>query len=1083
MATPAPLSAKSKLAGPGASLKITPSNSPILRPGTRSPSKTSHQSSLSLQTVIGTTTTTPNGFSSHDQSRSFALCAGSAAVLAELDENDNITQRFFRARPSTTSVNPSTSFYNHSTPPATPDPRARSLSHIRSNPHLNLHHNGSPSSEATDSGSPRGWSSRERIKAVTSVSISPNGRFLAVGETGYNPRVLIFSTARDALPDVPLSILNEHTFGVRSLAFSPDSQYLATLGNPNDGFLFIWTINLKNGSARLHSANKCTSFINDMCWVGQSLVTTGLRHVKVWRLPTVVRPASPTKSRLNVEGAGPSPNPAPKALSGRNCLLGALGDNTFTCVNSISYNEAVIGTDSGAVCFLDDREGSQKMITVKQVGFSITSLAVDFDQESIWLGGRGRQMQRLPFDVLRPSSPSTPMSPTRLDKTALDKKSKTPVITCMGSLHSHLVTVESTRAIHVYPIDTLSEDGEQEEGEASMPAHRDPILGICRMDFPNDLSADFFTWSRNGSVNFWDAQGKCQGSKNIDLDQYPGTEDDAANELKVLRTAENANWFISGDKFGVLRILSNSDWTCLNEVRAHGGEITDVAIQGMDDTWLMASSGRDRMVQLFEKRDTELQLIQTMDDHVGAVGQLMFINEGEKMLSCSADRTVVIRDRATREVDSGTSVAYLISRVITQKSSPVSMALCPDDSNILYLSTMDRCVSKFDISSGHQLHCFKASDSETADAVVLTSLTIASEISGQTPKVLIGVSSTDKSIRVYDLERDQLLTGEFGHTEGVTDVLLLEERDKSDGSQTKRTVVSAGMDGILMIWNLSVQQQVSADLLGNTREDDENPVKEMIAAKPPLRKVLSRSELAGFQRPDSPNPTTPTPIREQSPTLLRKLSRLSLAPSSLKNHAVSETHSPSNRLSPTPGTPQDRRRRSPSPVSPKSKTPTPRKPHSVRTTNRRTSLDFRNRGKTTPRSEFGSLDMSTEQLCRTLRAYRKKLNGSSQRMQAQKELERELSLTLRIVGGRGQSSDESGEGAESAGSAESGESGESAETETDSSGKDMERPRKQSYSTASNSPRLPHRIPSTPSLRHKGARQVSRSRSSDTNEE
>jgi hypothetical protein len=34
--------------------------------------------------------------------------------------------------------------------------------------------------------------------------------------------------------------------------------------------------------------------------------------------------------------------------------------------------------------------------------------------------------------------------------------------------------------------------------------------------------------------------------------------------------------------------------------------------------------------------------IQTMDDHVGAVGKLMFINEGEKLLSCSADRTVVI---------------------------------------------------------------------------------------------------------------------------------------------------------------------------------------------------------------------------------------------------------------------------------------------------------------------------------------------------------------------------------------------------------------------------------------------------------
>lgn len=172
--------ATTRFSGPSASLKITPSNSPVLRPGTRSLSKSSHQSSLSLQTVLGTTTTTPNGFSSHDQSKRFALCAGSAAVLAELDDDANITQRFFRARPSATSVNPTTSFYNQSTPPATPDPKSRSLSHIRSNPHLNLP--ASPSGEASDSGSPRAWSSRERIKAVTSVSISPNGRFLAVGE-------------------------------------------------------------------------------------------------------------------------------------------------------------------------------------------------------------------------------------------------------------------------------------------------------------------------------------------------------------------------------------------------------------------------------------------------------------------------------------------------------------------------------------------------------------------------------------------------------------------------------------------------------------------------------------------------------------------------------------------------------------------------------------------------------------------------------------------------------------------------------------------------------------------------------------
>jgi WD40 repeat protein len=68
-------------------------------------------------------------------------------------------------------------------------------------------------------------------------------------------------------------MLTEHSFGVRSLAFSSDSQYLATLGDMNDGFLFVWAINLRTGAAKLHSTNKCTSFIRDMCWMGQTLIT------------------------------------------------------------------------------------------------------------------------------------------------------------------------------------------------------------------------------------------------------------------------------------------------------------------------------------------------------------------------------------------------------------------------------------------------------------------------------------------------------------------------------------------------------------------------------------------------------------------------------------------------------------------------------------------------------------------------------------------------------------------------------------------------------------------------------------------
>lgn len=84
---------------------------------------------------------------------------------------------------------------------------------------------------------------------------------------------MIFSTDKDAASDIPLSILHEHTFGVRSLAFSSNSLYLASLGDANDGFLFVWSVNLKNGSTKLHSTNKCTAHVRDMHWMGQTLIT------------------------------------------------------------------------------------------------------------------------------------------------------------------------------------------------------------------------------------------------------------------------------------------------------------------------------------------------------------------------------------------------------------------------------------------------------------------------------------------------------------------------------------------------------------------------------------------------------------------------------------------------------------------------------------------------------------------------------------------------------------------------------------------------------------------------------------------
>ncbi|EGD87340.2 hypothetical protein H113_05933 [Trichophyton rubrum MR1459] len=427
------------------------------------------------------------------------------------------------------------------------------------------------------------------------------------------------------------------------------------------------------------------------------------------------------------------------------------------------------------------------------------------------------------------------------------------------------------------------------------------------------------------------------------------------------------------------------------------------------------------MVQLFKSKDYSIEVIQTMDEHVGAVGQLLFTKDGKRLLSSSADRTVIIRERMTREDDNGSTVAFLLSKVITLKASPVSIVTPPGDPDTLILSTIDRLIQRYHIPSSRQVHSFRVLDPESGDTAVMSSLILEKDYPEYGPRLLIGVSTTDKSIRVYDSEKDTLLTREFGHTEGVSDVVLLESNEPNSTGAIKRTLISTGLDGVIMVWNLSTQQQYlqeSPHLL--VHPEEETPTKELTAAKPPLRRILSKTELAGFQKSDNVM-TTPTPVRDSPPRIRKKTSRYTLG-GGLKNgvNGVSTVSTPPlpPRRSPTAPYSDSRNQanRSPSPPSPRHMSKTVanktssgslRANGSVR---RPSMLEVRTRTSSKPNwnsspnsnspSEFGSLNMSTEQVCRTLRAYRKKLNVSSDKfnLQGASELERELDLTVRSLG-------------------------------------------------------------------------------------
>lgn len=967
-------------------IKLNPSPSPYPKnTAVRSPTKTNRtEANLALRQVIGTTTCTANAFDSLADGRCFAYTAGAAAVMASIAQDHSVSQRFYRARPTTNPINPSASIYGGPSTPTQNESRNRTVASLRDTG-FGVSPVACPATnDWPDSPSSRAWTTKEKIKSATCVSFSPDGKFLAVGETGHKPRVLIFSTAEDAPSDTPLSSLADHTFGVNCVAFSPDSRYLASLGSANDGFLHVWSINSRTGAATLFASNKCVSHINRMAWMGTKLITVGTRHVKVWRLEEQAGSVrmKPRQSDMSFLSSAMH-----KTLPGRNCILEGLKDATFTSVVAIATNRAIVASDRGEICLLDDSGSECRFSKLTDAGFPVSSMAVDF-KGRLHIGGNQGGLKTLFIDDIVKVMTPPPSPPPRMDSPIVTAIG-TNQIGAVGCLNDYVITVDSQRAIRLSHLCAADDEAVVGDMLHMLPAHGDAVLGVnAGLSQSNILNASYYTWAADGTIIFW-SEGTSTGSLQVPLEQLEGPEA-VVNELRTARVLSDGSFLVTGDKYGVLRIINCETNCSAYDFKAHANEITSIAIHEQDDCVLLACAGRDRMVQVFIRTNETWDLMQTLDEHVGAVNGISFSRNGARLVSSSSDRTLVVRELITRVQHDQTLYAFVMLRAIILKSSPVSMAWDADNDDALLVSTIDRQVHKFDTRNGQCMSNFKACDTDGGDAVVLSSL-IPIPRGWGTP-LIAGVSSTDKSIRVYD-DNGSLVARDWGHTEGVSDIALVQASTATEGEPTEKSIVTVAVDGTIFVWGLALQPPTRHDLSKSmdllTPSTPANP--DLLATKPPLRRVFSQSELARFQRSPEEGQTTPTGSR--SPKLRKKISKFALAPTPKLDPSPLQSNSRESRASNWQGyaTVRRNKNRSPSP-------PSPRHPP---LTKRRASMDVRVRGKA-PTNDFGSIGSATDSLCRTLRAYRKRLANSSDAMSSEhaREVERELAATARAVGER-----------------------------------------------------------------------------------
>ena len=332
--------------------------------------------------------------------------------------------------------------------------------------------------------------------------------------------------------------------------------------------------------------------------------------------------------------------------------------------------------------------------------------------------------------------------------------------------------------------------------------------------------------------------------------------------------------------------------------QAHNGDVNAVAVGKQQSLMMIASCGRDRTVQVFLRSDTGLDLLQTLDDHSASVTDLMFSEGNSRLFSIAADRTISIWKRCCR--DDGWQ-AYVPNRVISLKSSPVSIADVPDGSGSVLVSTLDRRIQLYS-ASGQLLKSFKVSDSASSETMTMGSLEIHDL--GNTngiDRVIVGVSSADRSIRIHDFDSGSLLAKEHGHT-SISIARLI--KNVGDPIHRQHCLVSCGFDGIVMIWHTILPNR-QLWKLGTSLDGADSSFGQGPTSARPARRVLSKTMLSSLQgSPEKSSYDELTSTRKVSPACSRRqTTRLSLASTEASPRSANAILTRKSPLSPSPKCP------------------------------------------------------------------------------------------------------------------------------------------------------------------------------------
>ncbi|KAK0585024.1 hypothetical protein LWI29_022366 [Acer saccharum] len=653
-------------------------------------------------------------------------------------------------------------------------------------------------------------------KPLSCVAMSPDGRFVAAGESGPQPAVLVWDSTNLAL----ISELKGHLYGVECIAFSPNGEHLVSVG----GYIYIWNWR----SATLVTKLKASSTCSDFTYVSFSsdskfIVTAGKKHLKFWTI------GSSPRTRLNKRTESLTLHAKPVNLGLQK------GSSFVSVVSAICTDDSVVNhehsgkhfpiyalTDAGFALSASDKfiacacsKGAVKLFTLETLKYAETlhySKATKFNRESDTIclskatGSDFHVASTLPDSIACQFSTTEKLGEHITIKLLLIMGLFCYLNLKIANISCFAVVVYGDHSLYIWDIRDVNEATRccvlvshsaciWDVKNLCCENMHDPSLACVARGCTGGVS--FSTCSSDGTIRLWDLALQPDLPKDV-MDQVSAgiferdTIETGFNTqgFRSMAVSADGKYLAAGDSEGNLHIydLQSSDYTCFKD--AHDAEILSlnfslpskkdfISEEVMDDNqYFLASGGKDRTIHIYDVK-RKFDLVESIDDHSAAVTSVKFTCNGCKILSCSADRSLVFRDFSI------TDNAYKISRRHHQLASLGTVYDMVIDPTMEVVVTVgqDKKINSFDIAAGKLTRSFKQ-EKDNGDPIKVTM-----DPSG----TYLVCSYSNKSICLYDFISGQMITQAMGHGEVVTGVIFLPDC---------KHIVSVGGDCCIFVWKL-----------------------------------------------------------------------------------------------------------------------------------------------------------------------------------------------------------------------------------------------------------------------------------------